>query len=60
MDELAYKLKMDPIQLAIGNYAETDPDTKLPGQQSFERKLQAGARINSDGHIGKADPRSDA
>ena len=30
MDELAYRLKMDPIQLRLVNYAETDPDTRLP------------------------------
>ena len=30
LDELAYKLKMDPVQLRLANYAETDPDTNLP------------------------------
>ncbi|HEY2459537.1 MAG TPA: xanthine dehydrogenase family protein molybdopterin-binding subunit [Candidatus Acidoferrum sp.] len=30
MDELAYQLKMDPLQLRLLNYAEVDPHTKVP------------------------------
>jgi len=30
MDELAYKLKMDPLQLRLLNYTEVDPGTKNP------------------------------
>jgi xanthine dehydrogenase YagR molybdenum-binding subunit len=30
MDELAYKLKMDPLVLRLKNYAEVDPSTKNP------------------------------
>ena len=30
MDELAYKLNMDPLELRLINYAEVDPHTKLP------------------------------
>jgi xanthine dehydrogenase YagR molybdenum-binding subunit len=30
MDELAYALKMDPLELRLANYAETDPDSGLP------------------------------
>jgi xanthine dehydrogenase YagR molybdenum-binding subunit len=30
MDELAYALKMDPLQLRLKNYAEQDPEKKLP------------------------------
>lgn len=30
MDELAYSLSMDPLQLRLVNYAEADPQTKLP------------------------------
>ncbi|MGN6370291.1 MAG: xanthine dehydrogenase family protein molybdopterin-binding subunit [Phycisphaerae bacterium] len=30
MDELAYALKMDPVQLRIINHADTDPKTGLP------------------------------
>ena len=30
LDELAYKLNLDPIQLRLINHADTDPDEKLP------------------------------
>jgi xanthine dehydrogenase YagR molybdenum-binding subunit len=30
MDELAYALKMDPLQLRLLNYTEVDPHTKIP------------------------------
>ena len=30
LDELAWQLKMDPIELRLRNYAETDPEKKLP------------------------------
>ena len=30
MDELAYALKMDPLELRLINYAETDPDSGRP------------------------------
>jgi xanthine dehydrogenase YagR molybdenum-binding subunit len=30
MDELAYELKMDPLQLRLLNYTEVDPHTKIP------------------------------
>ena len=30
LDELAYKLKIDPLELRLINYAETDPDTGRP------------------------------
>jgi xanthine dehydrogenase YagR molybdenum-binding subunit len=30
MDELAYKLNMDPLQLRLINYTEVDPHSKLP------------------------------
>lgn len=30
LDELAYKLNLDPVQLRLINHADTDPDTKLP------------------------------
>jgi xanthine dehydrogenase YagR molybdenum-binding subunit len=30
MDELAYQLKMDPLELRLKNYAETDPSTGKP------------------------------
>jgi len=30
LDELSYKLNLDPIQLRLINHADIDPDTKLP------------------------------
>jgi xanthine dehydrogenase YagR molybdenum-binding subunit len=30
MDELAYELKMDPLELRLANYAEVDPDSGKP------------------------------
>jgi xanthine dehydrogenase YagR molybdenum-binding subunit len=30
MDELAYKLKIDPLELRLRNYADTDPESGLP------------------------------
>ena len=30
MDELAYKLNMDPVQLRLANYADKDPEKDLP------------------------------
>lgn len=44
MDELAYKLKLDPIELRLRNYAETDPDTNLPwSSKSLKECYQLGA-----------------
>jgi xanthine dehydrogenase YagR molybdenum-binding subunit len=47
MDELAYKLKMDPLELRLINYAETDPHTKLPftGKHLRECYLRAAERF---------------
>lgn len=30
LDELAYQLKMDPVQLRLQNYAENDPEKNMP------------------------------
>ena len=35
MDELAYKLNMDPIELRLKNYAETDPEQNLPFSSKY-------------------------
>ena len=44
MDELAYKLKLDPIELRLRNYADTDPDTNLPwSSKSLKECYQLGA-----------------
>jgi xanthine dehydrogenase YagR molybdenum-binding subunit len=47
MDEIAYKLKMDPLELRLLNYAETDPHTKLPftGKHLRECYLRAAERF---------------
>lgn len=44
MDELAYKLKLDPIELRLRNHADADPDTKLPwSSKSLKECYQLGA-----------------
>ena len=35
MDELAYKLKMDPIELRLKNYAVINPENELPWSSKF-------------------------
>jgi xanthine dehydrogenase YagR molybdenum-binding subunit len=44
MDELAYELKIDPIELRLKNYAETDPTSKLPfSSKSLRQCYEQGA-----------------
>jgi len=44
IDELSYKLKMDPIELRLVNYAAEDPDKKMPWSSNFLRECyQLGA-----------------
>jgi xanthine dehydrogenase YagR molybdenum-binding subunit len=44
MDELAYELKMDPLQLRLVNYTEVDPHTKLPfTEKSLRECYKRGA-----------------
>ncbi|HVE61357.1 MAG TPA: xanthine dehydrogenase family protein molybdopterin-binding subunit [Chitinophagaceae bacterium] len=44
LDELAYLLKIDPIELRIRNYAETDPQRNLPYTSKFLKEAyQLGA-----------------
>jgi xanthine dehydrogenase YagR molybdenum-binding subunit len=44
MDELAYQLKMDPIELRLKNYAETDPDNQKPwSSKSLRECYRTGA-----------------
>jgi len=35
MDELSYKIGMDPIALRLANYADKDPDKKLPWSSNY-------------------------
>lgn len=44
MDELAYKLKLDPVEFRLRNYAETDPEKNLPWSSKFLKECyQMGA-----------------
>jgi xanthine dehydrogenase YagR molybdenum-binding subunit len=44
MDEMAYKLQLDPIEFRLRNYAETDPEKKRPFSSKFVREAyQLGA-----------------
>ncbi|MGB3651987.1 MAG: xanthine dehydrogenase family protein molybdopterin-binding subunit [Rivularia sp. (in: cyanobacteria)] len=44
MDELAYALKIDPIELRLINHADTDPDENLPwSSKSLKECYQVGA-----------------
>ncbi|SEA65686.1 xanthine dehydrogenase family protein molybdopterin-binding subunit [Pedobacter hartonius] len=44
IDELSYKLKMDPIELRLVNYAAQDPDKKIPWSSNFLKECyQLGA-----------------
>ena len=44
LDELAYALNMDPIELRLRNYAETDPENKKPYSSKFLKEAyQLGA-----------------
>lgn len=66
MDELAFALNMDPIELRLKNYTETDPDSKLPWSTKFlkecykegadrigwsNRKLQPATLKSEDGWL---------
>ncbi|MEO7311566.1 MAG: xanthine dehydrogenase family protein molybdopterin-binding subunit [Chitinophagaceae bacterium] len=41
MDELSYKLKLDPIELRLRNYADTDPEKKLPFSSKYLKEAYA-------------------
>jgi xanthine dehydrogenase YagR molybdenum-binding subunit len=44
MDELAYALKIDPVELRLRNYAEVDPTKKLPwSSKSLRECYKVGA-----------------
>lgn len=44
MDELAYALQLDPIELRLRNYAEIDPDSNLPwSSKSLKECYRLGA-----------------
>ena len=44
LDELAYAVKLDPIELRLRNHADTDPDTNLPwSSKSLKESYRLGA-----------------
>jgi xanthine dehydrogenase YagR molybdenum-binding subunit len=44
MDELAHELKIDPVELRLGNYAETDPTSRKPfSSKKLRECYQLGA-----------------
>lgn len=46
LDELSYKLNIDPIKLRLINYAETDPDGNLPwSTKLLKESYQKGAEL---------------
>lgn len=45
MDELAYALNLDPLELRLRNYAETDPERELPFSSKF---LKEAYRLGAD------------
>ena len=46
MDELAYKLKMDPLELRLANYAEKDPQTGKPfSSKNLRECYERGAKL---------------
>lgn len=51
MDELAYALDIDPLELRLKNYAETDPESKKPYSSKFLKEAyQLGSeKINWNG-----------
>ncbi|MFN0139209.1 MAG: xanthine dehydrogenase family protein molybdopterin-binding subunit [Pyrinomonadaceae bacterium] len=58
LDELSYKLKIDPLELRLINYAETDPDNGKPFSSKELRKcyLEAAKRFGWEKR--KPEPRS--
>lgn len=58
LDELSYKLKIDPVELRLINYAEKDPDTGRPFSSKELRECyrQASARFGWKDR--KPEPRS--
>ncbi|RYY46263.1 MAG: xanthine dehydrogenase family protein molybdopterin-binding subunit [Chitinophagaceae bacterium] len=45
LDELSYQLKMDPIELRLKNYAETDPENGKPYSSKF---LKEAYKLGAD------------
>lgn len=60
LDELARELKMDPIEFRLKNYAEVDPEHKLPFSSKSLRQCyeQGAARFGWEKHKASPEPRS--
>jgi xanthine dehydrogenase YagR molybdenum-binding subunit len=60
MDELSYALKMDPIELRLKNYAESDPTEKKPFSSKSLRQCyaQGAERFGWDRRRKSPEPRS--
>jgi xanthine dehydrogenase YagR molybdenum-binding subunit len=41
LDELSYKLKLDPIEVRLRNYPETDPEKNLPWSSNYVKDCYA-------------------
>ena len=60
MDELARELKMDPIEFRLKNYAEIEPEKKLPFSSKSLRQCyeQGAAKFGWDKYQASPEPRS--
>lgn len=58
IDELAYKLKIDPLELRLINYAEKDPDTGKPFSSKALREAYKQGAAKFGWEKRKAEPRS--
>jgi xanthine dehydrogenase YagR molybdenum-binding subunit len=58
LDELSYKLKIDPLELRLINYAETDPESGKPFSSKELRKCYSEAAKKFGWEKRKSEPRS--
>ena len=58
LDELSYKLKMDPLELRLANYAEKDPETGKPYSSKALRECYRLGSEKFDWKDRKPEPRS--
>jgi xanthine dehydrogenase YagR molybdenum-binding subunit len=58
LDELSYKLKIDPLELRLINYAETDPDSGKPFSSKELRKCYSEAAKRFGWEKRRPEPRS--
>ncbi len=61
LDELSYKLGIDPIELRLRNYTYTDPERNLPWSSKFLKECyeQGAARIGWDKRVAKPGSQTD-